>query len=65
MKFIELPEEDRFRLQFMLGYDFNDVGMLVHCLLYDKCSVYNKNVLPDKRYNLTVNIEVEDLTQHL
>lgn len=62
MKFNELSEEDRFNLQFMLSYDFNDVGMLVHCLLYDKRSVYNKNVLPKKRYNLTVDIEVEDLT---
>ena len=62
MKFNELPEEDRFRLQYMLGENFVTTEQFVHFLLYDKINVGNKNVLPSKRYKLTVDIEVEALT---
>lgn len=65
MKFNELTEEDRFNLQYKLACDFDCVETLVHFLLYGKCSVLNKHVCPDKRYNLTVDIEVEDLTRHV
>lgn len=65
MKFNELPEEDRFNLQVMLGHDFDYVDRLVHFLLYDKCFVYDENMYPTKRYHVTVDIEMEDLTQPL
>ena len=61
MKFNELPEEDRFILQYMLGENFVTTEQFAHFLLYDKINVDNKRIFPSKRYKLTVDIEIETL----
>lgn len=61
MKFNELPEEDRFRLQYMLGESFVTTEQFAHFLLYDKINVENKYIFPSKSYKLTVDIEIETL----